>query len=209
MRPLPLAIEEGAPAASDRPEPPREPLASTPALPQEDQSKCKRRGVATADCAELELGLVPSEPPSQPSRKPDELPGTAASPSRAAEEVMSEPVLALPDPTPSPAVRPPSARSGILRCDSAKVARRPSEPSPLAAPVDRGGRELNGRSNGAPKRGIGLIMRTSNGDEAVHPFRSIEDLLSAVKPLLRTASKSPEPIWFSIQDLDLSQLSFE
>jgi len=52
-------------------------------------------------------------------------------------------------------------------------------------------------------------MRTSNGDEAVHPFLAIEHLLTAVKPLLRTASKSTEPIWFSIQDLDLSQLSFE
>jgi len=209
--PAAAAIEEGAPAASDCPEPSPEPVASTPALPQEDQSKCKRRGVATTDCAELELGLVPSEPPSQPSRKPDELPGTTASPSRAAEEVMSEPVLALsPDLTPSLAVRPPGAKTRNFEdATLAKIARRPSEPSPLAAPVDRGGRERNGRSNGAPKRGIGLIMRTSNGDEAVHPFRSIEDLLSAVKPLLRTASKSPEPIWFSIQGLDLSELSFE
>ena len=58
--------EEGAPAASDRPESSPEPLARTPALPQEDQSK-RPRGVATADCAELELGRVSSEPPSQPS----------------------------------------------------------------------------------------------------------------------------------------------
>jgi hypothetical protein len=52
-------------------------------------------------------------------------------------------------------------------------------------------------------------MRTSDGDETVHPFRSIEELLSGVKPLLRIASRSPEPIWFSIQHVNLSDLSLE
>ena len=208
----PLAvIEEGAPATRDPPEPSPEPLARNPALPQEDQSKRQRRGVATADCAELELGPVPSEPPRQPSGKPDQLPATAASPPSAAEAGLPEPVLALsPGLPPGPDVRLRGAKTrNTEEATLAKVTGRPSEPTPLAAPVDRAGRERNGRSNGAPKRGIGLIMRTSNGDEAVHPFRSIEDLLSAVKPLLRTASKSPEPIWFSIQGLDLSELSFE
>ena len=205
------AIEEGSPATSDRREPSFEPLARAQALPQEDQSKRSRRGVAAADFAELELGLVPPEPTSQPSCKPDELPVTTTSPPSAAEVVMSEPVPTLSlDPAPSPDVRPRGARTrNFEEATLAKVTGRPSGPSPLVAPVDRGGRERNGRSNGAPKRGIGLIMRTSNGDEAVHPFRSLEDLLSAVKPLLRTASKSPEPIWFSIQGLDLSELSLE
>jgi len=49
-------------------------------------------------------------------------------------------------------------------------------------------------------------MRTSDGEEAVHPFRSLDELLSAAKPILRTAARSPEPIWFSIQPVDLEAL---
>ena len=49
-------------------------------------------------------------------------------------------------------------------------------------------------------------MRASDGEEAAHPFRSLEELLSAAKPLLRTAARSLEPIWFSIQQVDLDAL---
>jgi hypothetical protein len=49
-------------------------------------------------------------------------------------------------------------------------------------------------------------MRTSDGEEAVNPFRSLDELLSAAKPILRTAARSPEPIWFSIQQVDLNAL---
>lgn len=49
-------------------------------------------------------------------------------------------------------------------------------------------------------------MRTSDGEEAVNPFRSLEDLLSAAKPILRDAARSPEPVWFSIQAVDLAAL---
>ena len=49
-------------------------------------------------------------------------------------------------------------------------------------------------------------MRTSDGEEAVHPFRSLEELLSAAKPILRTAARSAKPIWFSIQQVDLDTL---
>ncbi|MFT8247129.1 hypothetical protein [Roseomonas sp. BN140053] len=54
--------------------------------------------------------------------------------------------------------------------------------------------------------GYALLMRTSDGEEAVNPFRSLEDLLAAAKPILRTAARSPEPIWFSIQQVDLNAL---
>ena len=50
------------------------------------------------------------------------------------------------------------------------------------------------------------MMRTGDGEEAVNPFRSLEDLLSAAKPLLREAARSPDPIWFSIQSVDLEDL---
>ncbi|WP_158292461.1 hypothetical protein [Paracraurococcus ruber] len=52
-------------------------------------------------------------------------------------------------------------------------------------------------------------MRTSDGEEAVHPFRSLEDLLSASKPILRSAVRSPEPIWFSVQEVELEAVAAE
>ena len=58
----------------------------------------------------------------------------------------------------------------------------------------------------AAKAGYGLLMRASDGEEAVHPFRSLEELLSAAKPILRMAARSPEPVWFSIQPIDLAAL---
>ena len=56
------------------------------------------------------------------------------------------------------------------------------------------------------KAGYALLMRTSDGEEAVNPFRSLDELLAAAKPILRTAARSPEPIWFSIQQVDLDAL---
>lgn len=58
----------------------------------------------------------------------------------------------------------------------------------------------------AGKAGYALLMRTGDGEEAVNPFRSLDELLSAAKPILRTAARSPEPIWFSIQQVDLDTL---
>ena len=59
------------------------------------------------------------------------------------------------------------------------------------------------------KPGYGLAMRTAEGDENVTPFRSLEDLLSAIKPALRAAARSPEAVWFSIRQIDLSALEFD
>jgi hypothetical protein len=52
-------------------------------------------------------------------------------------------------------------------------------------------------------------MRTEDSDETVTPFRSLEDLLSAVKPILRAAARSPDPVWFSIRQIDLSEMEWE
>ena len=49
-------------------------------------------------------------------------------------------------------------------------------------------------------------MRTPEGDENLTPFRSLDDLLSAVKPILRAAARSPDAVWFSIQPVDLATL---
>ncbi len=57
------------------------------------------------------------------------------------------------------------------------------------------------------KPGYALIMRTVDGEETVNPFRSLDELLSASKLLLRTAVRSAEPIWFSIQQVDLELLT--
>ena len=56
------------------------------------------------------------------------------------------------------------------------------------------------------KPGVGLIMRTSEGEENLTPFRSLDDLLSAIKPILRAAARSPDAVWFSIQPVDLALL---
>ncbi len=59
------------------------------------------------------------------------------------------------------------------------------------------------------KPGYGLTMRTGDGDENVTPFRSLEDLLSAIKPILRASARNPDPVWFSIQQIDLSTIEFD
>jgi hypothetical protein len=67
-----------------------------------------------------------------------------------------------------------------------------------------------GRSGGVgaslAKPGYALAMRGPEGDENLTPFRSLDDLLSAVKPILRAAARNPEAIWFSIQPIDLAAL---
>jgi hypothetical protein len=75
------------------------------------------------------------------------------------------------------------------------------EPVMAARSVAKGGSQGVGKML---KPGFGFHMRTAEGEESVMPFRSLEDLLSAAKGILRGAAKSPEPVWFSIQSLDLS-----
>jgi hypothetical protein len=59
------------------------------------------------------------------------------------------------------------------------------------------------------KPGYGLVMRTADGEETVAPFRSLDDLLSAIKPILRATAKSSEPVWFSLQTLDLAAIEMD
>ena len=56
------------------------------------------------------------------------------------------------------------------------------------------------------KPGMALVMRTADGEENLSPFRSLDDLLSAVKPILQAAARSPDAVWFSIQLVDLASL---
>ena len=56
------------------------------------------------------------------------------------------------------------------------------------------------------KPGMALMMRTAEGEENLAPFRSLDDLLSVIKPILRAAARSPDAVWFSIQPVDLASL---
>ncbi len=59
------------------------------------------------------------------------------------------------------------------------------------------------------KPGFGLVMRTEDGEENLTPFRSLDDLLSAIKPILRASARSPEPVWFSLQSVDLASIDVD
>jgi hypothetical protein len=59
------------------------------------------------------------------------------------------------------------------------------------------------------KPGMGLVMRTEDGEETMTPFRSIDDLLSAIKPMLRATVRNPDPVWFSLQPVDLSLIEMD
>ena len=59
------------------------------------------------------------------------------------------------------------------------------------------------------KPGVALLMRTADGEDTSTPFRSLDDLLSAIKPILRAAARSPDAVWFSIQPVDLASLDSE
>jgi hypothetical protein len=138
---------------------------------------------ADAASADLFAGLV--EAKSDPAPLAAVAPIAAEPPATAPDPPLPFAVMA-PEPPPSPVV--PQAP---VRADHTKVAPRP--PAPASAP-------------GTGKAGYALLMRTSDGEEAVNPFRSLDELLTAAKPILRTAARSPEPIWFSIQQVDLDAL---
>jgi hypothetical protein len=139
-------------------------------------------GPADAASADLFGGLDEARPdpaPPAPALAALEPPATAPAPPL--------PFAAMARETPPAPVAPqPSVRAGRT-----KVAPRP--PAPASAP-------------GTGKAAYALLMRTSDGDEAVNPFRSLDELLTAAKPILRTAARSPEPIWFSIQQVNLDTL---
>ncbi len=125
-----------------------------------------------------EAASVPTAPPPPVDPAPDPLPAAAEAPPR-----PTPPAAEPPQPPPRPSAPSRAGQGAVV----------PKTARPAAPP--RAGRA-----------GYALLMRTSDGDDAVHPFRSLDELLSAAKPILRTAARSPEPIWFSIQPVDLDTL---
>jgi len=103
----------------------------------------------------------------------------------------------------------PDVENNPLRTASATS----GEPGPLQ-PTSRAetGRRRPAGNGPAPvgarlaKSGFGLLMRTADGDETMAPFRSLEDLLSAIKPILRASANSSDPVWFSLQPVDLATI---
>ena len=105
-----------------------------------------------------------------------------------------------PAPTPAPVTPPVDlfAAAPSSRPASATVTDIPGH-RPAAPP----GRGIGAR---LAKPGFGLAMRTADGEESLAPFRSLDDLLTAIKPVLRNAARSPDPVWFSIQPIDLAAI---
>ncbi len=129
------------------------------------------------------------------------------SPRAAAEPMPDEPAAAPVLPEPADLFAPAKPTIAIVE---------PARPAPQAvsatvtelprkAPLSKRG----GIGASLAKPGYGLTMRTGDGDENVTPFRSLEDLLSAIKPILRASARNPDPVWFSIQQIDLSAIEFD
>lgn len=107
-------------------------------------------------------------------------PGVAPAARRA--EVVPPPA---PTREPPKAIAPPVAP--VMEEASATVTELPRRP---ARPTS--GRGGVGASLARP--GYGLAMRSGDGEESMTPFRSLDDLLSAIKPILRSAARSPDAV---------------
>ncbi len=120
-----------------------------------------------------------------------------------------EPVVA-PEPAPEPV---PAVAAVAVDADLFAVAApAPQAPAPrpnvsaTVTELPRRGVAKDGVGAAKAKPGVALMMRTAEGEETSTPFRSLDDLLSAVKPILRAAARSPDAVWFCIQPVDLAAL---
>ncbi|MCB8883839.1 hypothetical protein ACELLULO517_26570 [Acidisoma cellulosilytica] len=95
--------------------------------------------------------------------------------------------------------RPAAAKLAIVPQTTERLLPEPT-PSPDRKPV------LGARLS---KPGMGLVMRTEDGEETMTPFRSIDDLLSAIKPILRASARGTDAVWFSLQPVDLSLIEMD
>ena len=129
------------------------------------------------------------------------------------DAVPPTPIDPIPPPLPTPTAlglppAEPSASPPAAPRAPDPLGARPRPPAP--ARTGRGGAAAKPAAPASPPRlgktGYALLMRSSDGEEAVHPFRSLDELLSAARPILRTAARNPEPVWFSIQQVDLDAL---
>jgi hypothetical protein len=165
-----------------------------------------------ASMVESDETPAPTPPPAHTEQAPLDLfvPATSGRKGRAARDGQKR------RPTPDQVTAPDAAP--LL--DVAEAAPMPiPAPPPLPAPVAitppavSPTAQTASRNASAPKArlksGYGLCTRSPEGDDSIMPFRSLEDLLSAVKPILRASANAPEPVWFSIQPMDLTEIDLE
>jgi hypothetical protein len=102
----------------------------------------------------------------------------------------------------------PALASGRLEPAAVATASIATDRTESRTVTDDGGAKPARRALGArlAKPGMGLVTRSADGDESMMPFRSLDDLLSAIKPILREGARSSEPVWFSIQPIDLATI---
>jgi transposase-like protein len=139
------------------------------------------------------------------------------------EESETQPPLALEDGV------LPDAAAPVVAAAMAAAPQPEADPAPVAVAAPKTERKVVAfeRAASAPVReetarpaattvgaklakpGMGLMMRTADGEETMTPFRSLDDLLSAIKPMLRASARSPEPVWFSLQPVDLATIDVD
>jgi hypothetical protein len=188
-RPSPDAANDAAPVAAES-----EAIAASEADEAESGAELLPTPFAATPTEQAPLDLI--------------IPATSGRKARAAREGQKR--KSMPDQAAAP--------ESIPLLDVAETApMQPPAPPPLPAPVaTTSTKELPtaqtaSRSAKGPrlKGGYGLWTRSPEGDDSIMPFRSLEDLLSAVKPILRASANAPEPVWFSIQPMDLAEIDLE
>ena len=161
----------------------------------------------SADAAEASNTAPPEAPRAVPAPQPEEAgparrPRMPAPPTPVAAATAPEvPLLTTGDADrrePNPASEPPGAVTAVAPRPQGIVPSSPPAPGRPPAPPQRDAARA--------RAGVGLMMRTAEGEESLTPFRSLDDLLSAIKPILRAAARSPDAVWFSIQPVDLASL---
>ena len=117
--------------------------------------------------------------------------------------IQSRPAASVAD-APAKPTFPPAATSPVHEARDVSGPSRHAEVTNLSR--ERLAKKVTGVGAALARPGMALMMRTAEGEENLTPFRSLDDLLSAIKPILRAAARSPDAVWFSIQPVDLASL---
>ncbi|HEY2134098.1 MAG TPA: hypothetical protein VGH36_14185 [Acetobacteraceae bacterium] len=155
---------------------------------------------ATPPTLQAPFELVVANGPGRKGRAPRDGQKRRAAPEQAPAPEPA-PLLEVAEATPAPAPIPPAPPAAI------PLAAKP--PAETVTPAVRNASRNAAAPKARLKSGYGLCTRSPEGDDSITPFRSLEDLLSAVKPILRASANAPEPVWFSIQPMDLADIDLE
>ena len=167
---------------------------------------------SAASAAESDEAPLPTPHPAPTEQAPLDLfvPATSGRKERAARD--SQKRRPAPDQATAPEATP---LLDVAEAAPTSIPAPPPLPAPVAItpPAERPTAQTASRNASASKArlksGYGLCTRSPEGDDSIMPFRSLEDLLSAVKPILRASANAPEPVWFSIQPMDLAEIDLE